>query len=65
MFCPFSCEKNWHVAQKSVLNMASGDSQIDKTQRWHSKRAELSDVNINTGVQCINTERASSKVQSI
>ena len=39
--------------------MASGDSQIDKLQRGHPKRAELPDVNINTGVQSINTERAS------
>ena len=35
--------------------MASSDSQ----QREHPKRAELPDVNINTGVQSINTERAS------
>ena len=39
--------------------MASSDSQIDKSQRGRPKRAELSDVNINTGVQSINTERAS------
>ena len=65
MFCPFSREKNWHVTQKSVLNMASGNSQIDKTQHGCPKRAELPYVNINTGAQCINTERASLKVQSI
>ena len=40
-------------------NMASSDIQIDKPQRGHPKRAELPDVNINTGVQNINTERAS------
>ena len=34
--------------QKSVLNMASSDSQIDKPQRGRPKRAELPDVNINT-----------------
>ena len=39
--------------------MASSDSQIDKPQRGHPKRAELLDVNINTGAQRINTERAS------
>ena len=44
----------------SVLNMATSDSQIDKPQRGRPKRAELPDVNINTGVQSINTERASS-----
>ena len=39
--------------------MASSGSQIDKPQGGHPKRAELPDVNINTGVQSINTERAS------
>ena len=57
-FCPFSCERNWHKLRK-VLNMASSDSQIDKLQRGRPKRAELPDVNINTGAQSINTERAS------
>ena len=52
MFCPFSREK-------IVLNMASSDSQIDKPQRGRPKRAELLDVNINTGAQSINTEGAS------
>ena len=34
------------------------DSQIDKPQRGRPKRAELPDVNINTGTQSIyNTER--------
>ena len=37
--------------------MASSDSQIDKPQRECPKRAELLDVNINTGVQnIINSE---------
>ena len=40
--------------------MASNDSQIDKPQRGRPKRAELPDVNINTGAQSIHTERASS-----
>ena len=39
--------------------MASSDSQIDKSQRGRPKRAELPDVNINTGVQSINTESLS------
>ena len=48
------------LSQKSVLNMASSDSQIDKPQHGRPKRTELLDVNINTGAQSINTERASS-----
>ena len=36
--------------------MACSDSQIDKPQRGHPKRAELLDVHINTGAQSINTE---------
>ena len=44
---------------KGVLNMASGDSQIDKPQRGCPERAELPEVNINTGAQSINNERAS------
>ena len=39
--------------------MASSDSLIDKPQRGRPKRAELPDVNINTGAQSINTARAS------
>ena len=38
--------------------MASSDSKIEKPQRGRPKRAELPDVNINTGAQIINTERA-------
>ena len=38
--------------------MARNNSQIDKPQCGCPKRAELPDVNINTGVQSINTERA-------
>ena len=38
--------------------MASSDSQIDKPQRGRPKGAELPDVNINTGAQSIDTERA-------
>ena len=38
--------------------MASSDSQIDKPQHGRPKRAELPDVNINTGTQSINTEKA-------
>ena len=39
--------------------MASSDSQFDKPQHERPKRTELPDVNINTGAQSINTERAS------
>ena len=39
--------------------MASSDSQIDKPQHGRPKRAELPDVNINTGAQSINTEGTS------
>ena len=39
--------------------MACSDSQIDKPQCGRPKRAELPDVNINTGAQSINTERVS------
>ena len=39
--------------------MASSDSQMDKPQCGRPKRAELLDVNINTGVQSIDTERVS------
>ena len=53
VFCPFS-EKNWHKLRK--VNIASSYSQIDKPQHGHTKRAELLDVNINTGAQSINTE---------
>ena len=41
--------------------MASSDSQIDNPQRGCPKRAELPDVNINTGAQSIKTEKASLK----
>ena len=44
--------------------MASSDSQIDKPQRGRPKRAELPDVNINTGVQSINTDRASLNLET-
>ena len=44
-----------------MLNKASSDGQIDKPQRGRLKRAELPDVNINTGAQSINIERASLK----
>ena len=53
MFCPFSREKNWHKLRKVC------DNQIDKPQRGRPKKAELPDVNINTGAQSINTKRAS------
>ena len=45
--------------------MTSSDSQIDKPQRGRPKRAELPDVNINTGVQSINTERTTLTVREL
>ena len=36
--------------------MANSDSQIDKPQCGRPKRAELLDVNINTGTQSIDSE---------
>ena len=39
--------------------MANRDGQIDKPQCGRPKRAELPDVNINTGMQSIDTERPS------
>ena len=56
MFCLFSRGGKKTLTQKRVLNMASTDSQIGKPQCGRPKRAELPDVNINTGVQSINTE---------
>ena len=49
----------FHVLSVFVLNMASSNSQINKLQRGHLKRVELLDVNINTGAQSINSEKAS------
>ena len=39
--------------------MAGSDSQIDQLQLGRPKRAELLDVNMNTGAQSINSERVS------
>ena len=36
--------------------MASSESQIDKPQHGHPKRAALPDISINTGTQSINTD---------
>ena len=36
--------------------MESSDRRVDKPQRGRPKRAELPDLNINTGAQSINTE---------
>ena len=57
----FLVKKFYGETQKSVLNMASSDIHIDEPQLGHPKRAELPDININTGAQSINTERASSR----
>ena len=45
--------------------MVSSDSQMDKPQRGCPKRAELPSVNINTGGQSSNTERASLRKQAL
>ena len=45
--------------------MASSDSQTDKPQSGRPKKAELLGVNINTGVQSINTERAFNSTPNI
>ena len=44
--------------------MASSDSQIYKPQCGHPERADLPDVNINTGAQSINTERSALTIAS-
>ena len=56
MFVRFLVKQMGINSIRSVLTMASRDSQTDKPQRGCSKRAELPDVNINTGTQSINTE---------
>ena len=43
--------------------MASSVSEFDKPPRGRPKRAELPDVNINTGAQSINSERSRNKHQ--
>ena len=50
--CRFAVKKNWNKL-RNVLNMASSDIQIAKPQRGCPERAELPDVNINTGAQSI------------
>ena len=39
--------------------MADSDSHIDEPQRGRPKRAELPDININTGARSSDTEKAS------
>ena len=58
----FLWKKNTSINSEKCIkyHMASSKSQIDKPQPGCPKRAELPDVNINTGAQSINTERASS-----
>ena len=51
--------ENADITQESVLNKARNDRQINESCGC-PKRAELSDVNINTGAQSSNTETASS-----
>ena len=49
---------------EKLLDMASSNSQIANPRSGRPKRAELPDVNINTGAQSINTERASLSLSS-
>ena len=51
----FSCEIFLGIIRKVYIWIW----QVDKPQRGCPKRAELPDININTGVQSINSERAS------
>ena len=48
-------------SEKRIVYGVSSGSQIDKPQRGRPKRAKQPDVDINTGAQSINTERASLK----
>ena len=51
------------VSCKEVgTNSESSDIQINEPQHGHPKRADLPDINIKTGVQSINTARASLKL---
>ena len=56
---PFSyhTKKSGTNSEKSIEYGKYSNSQIDKPQRGRPKRAELPDVNINTGAQSINTEK--------
>ena len=51
VFSPFSCETYWHKSRG--VYWIWQDSQINKPQHGHPRRAELPDVNINTGA-CTN-----------
>ena len=53
--------KQLTLTQKTIW---SSDSQIDKPQNGRPKIAELPDVNINIGVQSIDTERTSLKQET-
>ena len=55
MFSSFSHERNIGINSEKFIEYGK----IDKPQRGRLKRAELLDVNINTGAQSINTEGAS------
>ena len=57
VFCLFPPEKIDTNSEKCIeYGKYCSDRQINKPQCGHPKRAELPDVNINTGVQSINTE---------
>ena len=54
-FCPFSREKKKCIESEKRIEYGG---QIDTPQRGRPKKAELLDVNINTGAQNITTVRA-------
>ena len=57
-----SPQKSGINSEKCIKYANSKSTQIDKPQRGRPKRAELLDVNINTGMQSINTERANTNL---
>ena len=61
VFCPFYCEKNWHKLRKLFWIWQVATVRSINHNVGCPKRAELPDVNINTGPQSINTERGSLK----
>ena len=55
MFCLFSHEKNGINSEKCI-EYGKEQQSDQQPQRGRPERAELLDVNINTGAQSINTE---------
>ena len=55
----FVIKKSVINSEKSLMNMASSNSQNNEPQHGWAKRTELPEVNINMERQSTNTERAS------